>query len=308
MKKTVLSVKNLTKQFGSFTAVNSISFSVARGEIVGFLGPNGAGKTTTIHMLLGLITPTSGTITIFDKNFSSHREEILKSMNFSSTYTQMPWRLTVRENLTVVALLYGIRNSRQKVNEVIELLHLAVVEKKAVGELSAGWMTRINIARIFLNDPKLVLLDEPTASLDPESAANIRAEILHMRKNRGTTILWTSHNMAEVEEVCDRVIFLQKGAILAEDTPQGLAGRIKTCRVSFMLIKGKQRFVNLTASHTWVVQDNERFVTVTLNESDIPSLLALLSTNDIQYAEISIDKPTLEDFFLSIRKELHAAT
>lgn len=298
----VISVQNLTKRFKDFSAVSNISFSVSRGEIVGLLGPNGAGKTTTIQMLLGLITPTSGTIEIFGQSLLTHREEILAKANFSSTYTHLPWRLSVEENLTIIGYLYGIPDVKKSVNESIRQMGLGAVRKKQTGELSAGWVTRVNLARTFLNDPQLILLDEPTASLDPESANEVREKILQMKKRNSGTIVWTSHNMAEVEEVCDRVIFLQNGTIIAEDTPVGLARRVKDCVVRFLFETKPPDVKDATAGHLWKWKQSERLFSVTLPEKDIAQLLQLLGSRGIRYSDISIEKPSLEDFFLKMGK------
>lgn len=298
----ILEVKNLTKKFGplvgGFTAVDNISFSVSECEIVGLLGPNGAGKTTTIQMLLGLITPTEGQINIFGKNFNSHREEILSMVNFSSTYTQMPWRLTVWENLYVVALLYSVPNPKKKIEEVIRKVGLSEIRDKTVSQLSTGWMTRINIARVFINTPKLMLLDEPTASLDPEAAKEIRAQIITYQKVHKSTILWTSHNMAEVEEVCDRVIFLKDGKIIAVDTPLGLAKTIPFCHISLLIEEKDYELLKETRSIRKISR-NDKFTLVEINEEEIPGFLNFLSEKKIPFSEISIDKPTLEDYFIS---------
>ncbi len=305
--EVVVEVKNLTKKFGpakaETIAVDNISFSIKEGEIVGFLGPNGAGKTTTIQMLLGLVIPTSGTIDIFQQSLFQHREEILSRMNFSSTYTHLPWRLSVFENLYVVALLYSVKNPKEKVAEVIKKMNLEEIKDETIDKLSSGWITRVNLARTFLNNPRLILLDEPTASLDPEGADEIRKKILEYRKREKATILWTSHNMAEVEEVCDRVIFLHKGKIIAEDTPRGLAKTIKFCRVSFIIEEKQAEFLRIIKQNKWKVIISDKFITIELVEEDIPLLIQILAEEEINYSEISIDKPTLEDFFISTARK-----
>ena len=314
--KYIVEVKNLTKIFiksiSAFpffgkkrktVAVNNISFEIRQGEILGLLGPNGAGKTTTIQMLLGLITPTFGTINIFGKNFEKNRKEILKQVNFSSTYTNLPWRLSVWENLYVVALLYGINRPSDKVEQIIKLLNLTSRRNHQVAELSSGWITRLNLARTFINNPRFILLDEPTASLDPEGASQIRDHILRLRKETGTTVLWTSHNMAEVEEVCDRVIFLKTGKIVAEDTPQGLANRISNIRVSLMIKDGKKRLRSILSESNWKAKESGRFIIVEIKEKEVPYLLNSLAAKKIDYSEISIDKSTLEDYFLAMARK-----
>lgn len=299
MDHPVIEVDHLTKKFGSLTAVGPVSFDIGEGEIVGLLGPNGAGKTTTIQMLLGLITPTSGTIKIFGLDLTKFKDDILSRTNFSSTYTHLPWRLSVWENLYVVALLYSVKNPGEKVSEVIRIMKLDGVKNQTISELSSGWITRVNLARTLLNNPGLILLDEPTSSLDPESAKEIRTEIINYQKNHRATILWTSHNMAEVEEVCDRVIFLQKGRIIATDTPRQLAKSINICRISFMVESGTLELESIVKSQGLQLKKSDRFTIVTLSEKEIPSFLNALSGGGVNYSEISIEKPTLEDYFLA---------
>jgi len=215
----VVRVSDLRKQFGSFVAVGGISFSIAPGEIVGLVGPNGAGKTTTIHMMLSLITPTSGTIEIFGLDLPRHRAEILSRLNFASPDACMDWRLTVRENLRVFAGLYGLQRPRQRIDQLITLFEMDDIADQLTRELSLGQQTRLGLCRAFLNEPELVLLDEPTASLDPDIADKTRRLLLQLRAERGLTILYTSHNMAEVEELCDRVLFLHHGRVITAGTP-----------------------------------------------------------------------------------------
>ena len=239
MKNNVLEVKNLSKVFGPpanvFTAVDNISFFVEEGEILGFLGPNGAGKTTTIQMMLGVLTPSGGSINYFGKDLNHNREEILEHVNFSTTYTNLPWALSVRENLTFISYLYDIKNRKKRVEEIVEIFKLGELTNKTMSQLSAGQQTRVNLAKAFVNKPKVLLLDEPTASLDPDIASYIRNIILEDRDLHKTTILWTSHNMAEVEEMCDRVIFINKGKIIADDTPDNLARSIQIAHVELLI-------------------------------------------------------------------------
>lgn len=225
----VLEVKNLAKEYNpakagqvGTRAVDGISFDILEGEIVGLLGPNGAGKTTTIAMLLDLISPTSGTIKVFGKYLHQSREEILKMINFSSAYVSMPLNLTAFENLLTFARLYEVPNPRQKILELASLFEVKDQLPKILRTLSSGQISRLNLCKALINDPKLLLLDEPTASLDPDIADKTRKLLLQIRKERNLTILYTSHNMAEIEELCDRVIFLKQGKILAVDTPANL--------------------------------------------------------------------------------------
>ncbi|MDP3710681.1 MAG: ABC transporter ATP-binding protein [bacterium] len=218
----IVEVKNLTKKFRSVTAVDGISFGLPQGKIIGLLGPNGAGKTTTIQMLLDLITPTSGSIRIFGKELHSHREEILNKVNFSSPYVSLPSNLKVWENLNVFANLYGVKNIKAKIAELSDLFGIEDFMQKMTSLLSTGQLTRLNLAKAFLNDPELLLLDEPTASLDPDIADRIRKMLKKVQQDKGVTILYTSHNMVEVEEICDQIIFINKGRIVDEGTPTEL--------------------------------------------------------------------------------------
>ncbi len=225
--QAVLQVENLTKEFDGFIAVDNISFDLKEGEILGFLGPNGAGKTTTIMMLLGLIKPTKGKIKMFGLDFCQNRGEILKNVNFSSAYTSLPGRLTVFENLYVFAGLYSIVNPDLKINELLESFELTQLKRETTGNLSSGEATRLNLCKALLNDPRLLFLDEPTSSLDPDIAQKTRELLLKTKRERNISILYTSHNMEEVTQMCDRVIFLQRGKIVASDTPLNLTRVIK---------------------------------------------------------------------------------
>jgi len=214
-----IEVKNLTKRFKDVVAINDISFSIQKGEIVGLLGPNGAGKTTTMHTLLGLITPTAGTINMLGKEFKSNREDILGRINFSSAYIQFMSQLTIWENLYVFARLYNISDARKKISSLLELMEISHMKKTLFGKLSSGQKTRVILAKTLLNDPEILLLDEPTASLDPDIADKVLSTLKNIHTEKNVTILYTSHNMAEIEELCERVIFLHKGSIIHRGTP-----------------------------------------------------------------------------------------
>lgn len=219
---TVIKVSNLVKKFDKVLAVNNISFEIEEGKITGLLGPNGAGKTTTIQMLLDLITPTSGKIEIFGKDMHKNKEEILSNINFSSPYVSLPGNLTVWENLATFARLYGVKNVKQKVESLSDFFSIKDFMKKMTSNLSTGQLTRLNLTKALLNDPKLLLLDEPTSSLDPDIADKTVKMLKKIQKERKVTILYTSHNMKEVEQLCDRVIFINKGKIVDDGTPKQL--------------------------------------------------------------------------------------
>lgn len=220
--ETILRVENLTKKYNNFTALDRISFEIERGEVVGLIGPNGAGKTTAMQLILSLLEPTEGRIEVFGKNLMSHREEILSEMNFAAAYSSLPYNLTPYENLTVFALIYGIKNYKDKAKQLLEEFQLTKLMNNRSGGMSSGEQMRLSLAKAFLNNPKLLLLDEPTSSLDPAVAKNLRQKIYQKMEDIDGAVLWASHNMKEVETMCDRVIFLLKGKIIADDTPENL--------------------------------------------------------------------------------------
>ncbi len=220
--RPVLSVQTLCKQYGNATAVDSISFEVRRNEIVGLLGPNGAGKTTTINMVLGVLTPTSGSIHIEGIDLADRRSLAMEQTNFAAVYAPLPGNLTIYQNLRVFGMIYGVRNLSDRIEEVIDQFELEKFRDTKAGVLSSGEQTRVCLAKAMLNRPQLLLLDEPTASLDPATARDIRARIRDFTAQGTAGVLWTSHNMYEVTEVCDRVLFLSHGKILLEGNPKTL--------------------------------------------------------------------------------------
>jgi ABC-2 type transport system ATP-binding protein len=222
-----LKVVGLVKEYDSFRAVDHITFAVNRGEIVGLLGPNGAGKTTTINMILGILEPTSGSIEVLGKNLKDHRTEIAEQMNFAAIYAQMPGNLTVRQNLYVFGLLYQVRNLKERIGFLLREFDLDAFAKTKAGLLSSGELTRLNLAKALINEPSLLLLDEPTTSLDPSVANLVRERMKKWVAERQTTVLWTSHNMYEIEAVCDRVLFLSHGKILLTGNPRTLPAQHK---------------------------------------------------------------------------------
>jgi len=215
----LLEVRHLSKHYGNVLAVEDVSFGIEPGEILGLLGPNGAGKTTTIHMLLGLITPSAGEVRVFGRSFADHREEILQQMNFSSPYVSFPLRLTVMENLGVFARLYNVAEPRRRIGEMLELFGVKHLSDKPISRLSSGENTRVGLCKAMLNRPRLLLLDEPTAYLDPEIAWQVKQVLLAAQREFGTTILYTSHNMPEVERMCSRIVFMHHGRVIAQGSP-----------------------------------------------------------------------------------------
>ena len=225
LSEPAVRVDRLTKVYKTATAVAGISFALPRGSITGLLGGNGAGKTTTIAMLMGLVTPTSGTVRVLGHDMPRERYKVLHRMNFESPYVEMPMRLTIRQNLKVFGMLYGVDDLPDRIREIAAQLELTDLLDRPTGKLSAGQKTRVSLAKALINTPDLLLLDEPTASLDPDTADWIRSHLERYRDARGATMLIASHNMAEVERLCERVIFMKQGRIEDDDTPERLLQR-----------------------------------------------------------------------------------
>ena len=218
-----LEVKNLEKKFKNFTAVKNIDFHIDNGQTLGVLGPNGCGKTTTIGMLLGLIKPSNGKILIDDENFENlNREKILSQFNFASPYVELPKKLTVKENLEIYGRLYGIKDLTRRIQEVSDDLNLSIFLNKKTGELSSGQKNRVSLAKSLINNPKILFLDEPTASLDPDIGDFVRKYIEDYKSKNKVSILLASHNMKEVERLCDQVIMMKEGEIVDRGTCQSL--------------------------------------------------------------------------------------
>ena len=218
-----LEVKNLVKKFKDFTAVKNINFNINDGQTLGVLGPNGCGKTTTIGMLLGLIKPSNGEILIDDENFENlNREKILSQFNFASPYVELPKKLTVKENLEIYGRLYGVEDLTNRIHEISEDLNLSTFLNKKTGELSSGQKNRVSLAKSLINNPKILFLDEPTASLDPDIGDFVRNYIEDYKSKNKVSIILASHNMKEVERLCDQVIMMKEGEIVDRGTCQSL--------------------------------------------------------------------------------------
>ncbi len=225
-KNIILEVKNLRKSFGDFLAIDDISFSLEEGHILGFLGPNGAGKSTTIFCILGLIDPDFGEIKIFGKDISKNRSEIMKKVNYASAEFSLPWNLTLQESLTVYATIYEISDMKKKIAQLLEILEMSHLADKAIRDMSFGQRARGNLAKALLNKPKLLLLDEPMASMDPDVVDKGIELIKQIQKEDKITILYTSHNMWEIEEVASNVIFINHGKIIAQGSPLELTKKV----------------------------------------------------------------------------------
>jgi ABC-2 type transport system ATP-binding protein len=221
---SVLSVEHLAKSFGSLRAVDDVSFHVSPGEILGLLGPNGAGKTTTINMVLGVLEPTAGRIAIQGRDLRTDRSAALAGTNFAAVYAPLPGNLTVEQNLRVFGMIYDVADLDGRIERLLADYDLAKFRRTKAGVLSSGEQTRLTLAKAMLNRPRLLLLDEPTASIDPSAARDIRAGIAGFVESGHCGVLWTSHNMYEVEAVCDRVLFLSHGRIVLEGDPKNLPG------------------------------------------------------------------------------------
>lgn len=297
-----LFTRKVTKEF---VAVNKISFDMTKGEILGLLGPNGAGKTTTIQMLLGTLTPSGGSISYFGKNFATHRSEILQKIGFASAYSKLPGKLTVYENLDVFGRLYGLSSDerQQRIAHLLEVFNIADLRSKMTRNLSAGQTTRAILAKAFLPNPDIVLLDEPTASLDPDIAHDIRGFILQQQRERNISILFTSHNMDEVAEVCDRIVVMKNGDIVACDTPSRLAASISVTRVELMISQGLPSALTYLTTHQIIHTLEKNFLKIEIDEHKISGFLAALANEGVHYSQISIEKPTLEDYFLRIARQ-----
>lgn len=303
MQNIVLEVKNLTKTFGEFTAVDHISFVVPKGKVIGLLGPNGAGKTTTIHCLLGITTKDGGTITYSSHDFSSNREYCLQRINFTSSFNTLQLRTSVWENLLVFAHLYSIRNPEKRIREIVKYFEIDDLLSQTFWSLSQGQRTRVNLAKSLLNDPEIILMDEPTAALDPDIADKTLLLIERLKEERKLSILYTSHDMEEVTRICDEVIFLDHGKIVVRDTPLNLTKRIPNARLTLAFEADKktvERYLREKEQTFSFV--NDFTITIDTEETNIPKLIFGMSKAGIWFTDIAVRKPTLEDVFLQIAR------
>jgi ABC-2 type transport system ATP-binding protein len=307
MSTYVVEVDQLTKVYPrvkkgekAFVAVDSVSFGIKPGEILGLLGPNGAGKSTTIAMLLGVLTPTSGTISYFGQDFAVNQSKLLQDVTFASTYIRMPWRLSVMENLRVYGYMYGLTRGQfeHRVEKFLTRFGVWEQRNKTMNNLSAGQVTRVMLAKAFIPHPKVVLLDEPTASLDPEIAHQIRGFVKEQQKEFDTTILYTSHNMDEVADVCDRVMFLKAGKIVAVDSPENLVKTLKDVTVVLLLTEPDKVNLGVFEKLSKSATLEKRELSVTLPEDKVSLVFETLAKHKVRYSQLSVNKPTLEDYFL----------
>ncbi len=304
----ILSVEKLTKKFPGkppMIAVDGISFDLQKGEILGLLGPNGAGKTTTIHMLLGTLTYTSGSICYFGKDFRKNRSDVLQNVAFASTYVNVPWKLTIRQNLDVFGRLYGLSGPEIKLRSIPLLERFGIADKLdvTVTQLSAGQLTRLILVKAFLVKPLIALLDEPTASLDPDMAKEVCSFLLEQREQEGTSMLFTSHKMDEVAELCDRILFLQAGKIIANDIPENLVKTISHSRLELVVVEGMEKVIALASEKKFTYKSDHRWIELEMEDKFIAPFLIELARANISYSSIRINQPNLEDYFLKMVKK-----
>lgn len=308
-KSPVLTVNNLVKTFPSritqqpFVAVDHLTFALQRGEILGVLGPNGAGKTTTMQILLSTLTRTSGDIHYFGKEFDRYRSEILMKVSFASSYINLPGHLTVYENLLVQGMLHGMKKAQLKENidHFLNFFNLYEKRKHEVITLSAGQKTRTMLCKAFITNPEIVLLDEPTASLDVDVADQVRKFILEEQRRRQLSILFTSHNMDEVASVCNRVLVLKEGKLIANDKPEKLAASVSTTRVLLTPHKDEvERFIAFAREHKIPYSFREPALSFEVHEQQIAAFLTSLAEQGLRYNQIAIEKPSLEDYFMRL--------
>lgn len=313
--KSLLSVHSLVKIFSPkslflrtqakpFTAVNNISFTVQENEIVGLLGPNGSGKTTTIQLLLGTLLPTSGSIEYFGKDFEPNRSALLQDIGFASSYLKLAPRLTIEENLDVFGRLYGLTHAQriERIQHYLKAFDLWDIRTKEIASLSAGQTTRVMLSKAFLADPKMVLLDEPTASLDPDIAYEIRQFIVQEQREKGIGLLLASHNMDEVSQLCNRVLVLKQGTLIANDTPNALASRVSLARIRLTILHGMEIAVHYAQRHALEYSVDRTTFTIDIGEDKIGELLTHFAHAFIGYTHVAIVKPSLEDYFLHIAR------
>jgi ABC-2 type transport system ATP-binding protein len=301
----VLVVTALTKTYRGRppkTAVDGVSFALGQGEILGLLGPNGAGKTTTIQMLLSTLKPTSGQIAYFGKPLDQYREEVLGRVGFASGYSRLPYRLTVAENLDVYGRLLSLTRAerRTRSEELLSAFGVWNLRNRLIAGLSSGETTRVMLAKAFLARPSVVLLDEPTASLDPEIAHDVRQFVRDRRDGEGVSMVYTSHNMDEVADVCDRVIFLGAGRIVAVGRPEDLAAEAAATRVALRVERGLTHLLNHVSARGLPCTVDGPEVEIEIDEGHVADLLAGLGAAGVAYSRIALHKPTLEDYFLKL--------
>lgn len=298
-----MKVDKLVKDYGAYRAVDGISFEIGRGQVLGLLGPNGAGKTTTIQMLVGITNLTSGRISYFGKNFASNRQASLQRINSTSAYNTLLGRISVRENMMTFAGLYQVENPKLKVAELLDRFEVSHLADNRYQELSAGERTRVNLAKSLLNDPELLLMDEPTASLDPDIADKTLSWIEQLRNDHKTAILFTSHNMAEVERICDDVIFMDRGKVVSRGTPAEHTARFEQVEIILTFKSGRMELEKLLAKRQldFDIKDKNIVVIQSL-KSDVAAVIAGLAAEKVDITDVKINQPDLAHVFIEIAR------
>ena len=311
-----LRIVNLTKTFPiqrtfwgtvtnpSYTAVDNVSFQVKAGEIVGLLGPGGAGKTSIIQMLIGTLTPTSGSIHYFGDDLAGNRPRIMQHIGYASSYVGMSKVLTVRENLQLYARLYRVSASEEtsRIADCLELFSATELIDRPFGSLPPSDAARVGIAKAFLPKPKLIILDEPSATLDPRATHEIYSRIRYYRQQTGCAFLFSSHNMTETSDTCDRVLMLWNGQIIADDIPEELATRVATVRVAIKTALTLDEALDYLAGMGFEHSHQDDTIEIEVESQKIGNLLRGLDEAGVRYEEIEIHKPQLEDFFVAMAK------
>jgi ABC-2 type transport system ATP-binding protein len=300
----LLKVDALVKNFGSLRALNGVSFEIPPGTVLGLLGPNGAGKTTCLDVLLGSTVPDAGAIEYFGRDFFSNKQAALRRINFASAYHNLQNRTSVRENLLVFAHLYEVERPGRTIDELLDYFQIREIEGRRFGELSAGQRTRVNLIKSLINEPDLILIDEPTASLDPDIADKTLSLIEELRRDRALSILFTSHNMDEVARICDEVIFLNRGEIVARGTPLELTRQIPGTELSLSFEHEHAAVLEyLTANQHRFEVPRHAQVIITTHDRAIPQIISDVSDLGTSIIDIDVRKPDLEDVFLQIARK-----
>jgi ABC-2 type transport system ATP-binding protein len=303
MSESVLKVEKLVKDYGTFRAVDSISFEIKKGKVLGLLGPNGAGKTTTIQMLTGITNLTSGKISYFGQDFISHKQESLQRRNFTSAYNTLLGRISVKENLMTFAGLYRVPNRVSKIAEMLDKFEISHLANSRYINLSAGERTRVNLAKSLLNDPELILMDEPTASLDPDIADKTLSWIEELRTNRNLSILYTSHNMTEVERICDEVIFLEKGKIVSQGTPADHIDKLDKVEVELSYNGDQNQLQKLLDENKLTYHFiSSNVVLIDTKKRKTAEVISMINGAGFKITDTEVRKPDLEHVFLEIAR------